>query len=141
MKKLVVLLMVFLMSSVSSFAAQDTAKPTSEILNAYLKIQEALASDSMTGVSAAATEISKKAKDPSMKNPAGKLSRATSLADARKEFKTLSAVMDKWAKKEKLEGIDRVTCSMAGASWLQRQGEIKNPYYGAQMQSCGEIQK
>jgi hypothetical protein len=26
-----------------------------------------------------------------------------------------------------------------GAGWVQRDGELKNPYYGAAMSSCGEL--
>jgi len=39
------------------------------------------------------------------------------------------------------EGVQRMTCPMASAPWLQKGGDTKNPYYGKQMQSCGEVQK
>jgi Cu(I)/Ag(I) efflux system membrane fusion protein len=33
-----------------------------------------------------------------------------------------------------------VWCSMAPGRWLQRAGEVANPYYGQEMLRCGDIQ-
>jgi hypothetical protein len=28
-----------------------------------------------------------------------------------------------------------------GADWLQKDNQLKNPYFGAMMQTCGEVHK
>lgn len=122
-------------------ASAHSDKKEAAVLESYLKIQEALASDSLSGVSVAAKAIEKNAANSEIKNAAKKLASDKTLDSARKHFKALSAPMERWAKEEKPEGVDRVTCSMAKASWLQKRGAVKNPYYGREMSGCGEIQK
>lgn len=142
MKKITYLIMTFLcLSLTNSFAASTKEKDMSKILDSYLKIHESLANDSLEKVQIEAAKIAKASSDKEIKLPAQALSHDTSLESARKDFKRLSVAMDKWAKLAKPAGIDRRTCSMADAPWLQKSGEIKNPYYGKQMQSCGEVQK
>ena len=134
------ILAVNLMISVSSFAA-NSGKSNPEVLNSYLKIQESLANDSIVGISADAAAVAKNTQDEKVKISAEALSRDTSLDSARKHFKELSLRMDLWAKNAKPSGIDRVSCPMLHAPWLQKHGAIKNPYYGNKMQGCGEVQK
>ena len=129
-----------LMTAVSSFAASP-GKLNPEVLNSYLKIQESLANDSMVGVSNAAAAVAETTLDEKVKTSAQALSRDTDLESARKHFKEFSFGMDHWAKNEKPSGIDRVSCPMVNAPWLQKHGAIKNPYYGKKMLGCGEVQK
>ena len=128
---------IFAASAVAIGAEQPKQNP--EILKSYLSIQEQLAIDSLKDVSSSASEISKLSQNEKLKTSALTLSKDADLKTARKHFKALSAEMDAWAKKEKPPGIDRVSCSMAKATWLQKHGPIMNPYYGKDMQDCGEI--
>jgi hypothetical protein len=64
-----------------------------------------------------------------------------SLESAREHFKALSIPMDKWAKHEAPKNIDRVSCPMVKAPWLQAHGALKNPYFGKKMADCGQVQK
>ena len=125
----------------NAFAASSKNSEMKEVLGSYLKIQEALSSDSLDQVQIEAAKIVKRATDKEIKAPALSLSHATTLDAARGDFKRLSVAMDNWAAEAKPEGVQRMTCSMANAPWLQKRGEIKNPYYGKQMLSCGEVQK
>ena len=65
--------------------------------------------------------------------------KAKSLKDMRTAFKGLSKPVTKWAKATKPKGLDVAYCSMAKGSWVQKRGEIRNPYYGASMLTCGEV--
>jgi hypothetical protein len=47
--------------------------------------------------------------------------------------------MAMWGTMSKPKGIDVVFCSMAKGSWLQKRGEVRNPYYGSSMLTCGEV--
>ncbi len=58
---------------------------------------------------------------------------------ARDAFKTLSASIEPLAAGEKDYTI--MTCAMANADWVQTSAEVKNPYLGQSMQTCGEPKK
>lgn len=143
-----------------SFSGQVSAAPapdksTTAVLENYLRIQEALASDSLSGVSDAAKAIAKnadalaksgaaknKALAPKIKKSATALSKAASLETARKEFKALSSPIVEWAAATKPSGVMTVACPMASAQWLQKEAtSIRNPYYGKEMLECGEVVK
>ncbi len=127
------------------------------ILVDYLKIQNALAADVTTGLPQAAGDLAAKAKQitpaelrgehaehfkdlpAKLATGAGRVAGAASIAAAREAFKELSRPMAMWASMTKPKGVDVVFCSMAGASWLQKRGDIRNPYYGKEMLACGEI--
>jgi Cu(I)/Ag(I) efflux system membrane fusion protein len=73
---------------------------------------------------------------------------ADDLAKAREAFDSLSREMIVLASRFGVPGqqqLAQVYCPMAfggkGATWLQTGEDVLNPYFGAQMISCGEIQK
>jgi hypothetical protein len=136
-----VLLVAVSFVTANAFAASSKGDEMKEVLSSYLKIQEALAVDSLDQVQIEADKIVKRASDKEIKAPAQSLSHDTTIDAARSDFKRLSVAMDKWAATAKPEGVQRMTCPMASAPWLQKGGDTKNPYYGKQMQSCGEVQK
>ena len=129
------------------------------VLRQYLKIQKSLAADSLKGVKEAARSIIKhsatikpstvsgkhaghyKNVPKNLKKSAKKLATAKNIASARESFKNLSKPMAMWASMSKPSGVDVVFCSMVRASWLQKSGVVKNPYYGKEMLSCGEVLK
>ena len=124
------------------------------VLVSYLHIQKALASDSINGVAAAASSLSKAAAahqghGGSHGEVATGLIQAASgfqgadLASSRVAFKTLSQQMIRY--REIMPGILSGTyvihCSMANASWVQTTELVANPYHGSSMLRCGEVTK
>ncbi|MBS1644895.1 MAG: DUF3347 domain-containing protein [Bacteroidetes bacterium] len=82
----------------------------------------------------------------SLKQYAGQLGKSKDLAQQRSYFMSLSSSMYALMKAATTEEpIYFQHCPMAnggkGADWLSREMEIKNPYYGAKMLSCGSIQE
>ena len=115
------------------------------IVDPYLKIQDALASDSVEGVRANAGELATAAAAlgaPAMKidTSAVQLASADDLADARVKFGSLSEAIDAYMSGMKLtppEGVRVAFCPMVLKPWMQRDGTLRNPYYGSQMITCG----
>ena len=63
------------------------------------------------------------------------------LAEQRKLLGPLSEQVIALARRAGLSSeLQVVWCSMAPGRWLQRSGEVANPYYGAEMLRCGDIQ-
>lgn len=128
-----------------------------EVLQVYLEMQSYLAQDSTWRVGRSAGLIALKAKNfdtklvPEDFNPmyqtlpkklrssARKMYKAKSLADLRLAFKGLSKPMATWANLSKPVGIDVIYCPVANATWLQNKGPIRNPYYGSQMLTSGQV--
>ncbi|MBT8464911.1 MAG: DUF3347 domain-containing protein [Deltaproteobacteria bacterium] len=127
------------------------------ILESYLHIANSLAADSLDGVSQKAGAIAKQAATldsgsvsgehaahytnvpTNLKKAAQALGKANTLGDAREGFKKLSMPMAMWATMSKPKDMDVLYCSMAKASWVQKHGKVRNPYYGPKMLDCGEI--
>jgi hypothetical protein len=117
------------------------------IVDPYLKIQLALADDSLDGVKASAGNIATAAAAlgaPAMKidTAAVQLAAATEIEDARATFGTLSEAIDTYASGLKLtmpEGVRVAFCPMAQKPWMQEGSAINNPYYGKSMQTCGSF--
>lgn len=127
------------------------------VLESYLTVQEALAADSMDGVAAAgramvaaAAELDTSGVDgehaehyadlpTKIAAASNELATSETLESAREALRNLSRPMTVWASMSTPGGIDVVFCSMAKASWVQRSGEVRNPYYGSSMLRCGEL--
>jgi hypothetical protein len=120
---------------------------SASIVDPYLKIQQALADDSMDGVKANAGEIA--TASASLGAPAAKidtaavqLASATEIDDARTKFATLSVALDDYMTGlhlEPPEGVRVVVCPMVQKPWLQKGDAIENPYYGKEMLTCGSF--
>lgn len=148
----------FAVPAFGASASPSFEKGMKPVVERYLQIQHALSDDSMKGVADFAREIvnladkmdvsALKGVDAAhfkhipdeIKKAAAGISLANTLDAARTEFKNLSDPMTLWARIQKPTGIQIVSCSMAKASWLQKTGEIRNPYYGKSMLTCGEIE-
>jgi hypothetical protein len=134
-------------------ATQSSAAPAPggemprSVVDPYLKIQLALADDSLDGVKANAGEVATAATAlgaPAMKidTSAVQLASAAELDDARVKFGALSEAIDTYMTGLKLkapEGVRVAFCPMAVKPWLQRGSTINNPYYGKSMQTCGNF--
>ena len=123
------------------------AEMTRAVIDPYLKIQAALADDSMDGVKANAGNIATAATAlgaPAMKidTTAVQLASTTEIEDARDKFGALSEAIDKYMTGLKLkapEGVKVAFCPMVQKPWLQADATINNPYYGKSMQTCGSF--
>ena len=117
------------------------------IVDPYLKIQAALAADSVEGVRQNAGDIATAATAlgaPAMKidTSAIQLAATTELADAREKFGMLSAAIDTYMTGLHLtppEGVKVAYCPMVNKPWMQEGDAIANPYYGKEMPTCGNF--
>jgi len=124
-------------------------EPVKSVLDHYLKIQSALANDSIDGVASNASAIgsavrgdSMKMLSPEMAAQADVLAKTKDLASARVVFKRLSKSLIQYLADHKItSAYVEVYCPMVKASWIQRDEKINNPYMNASMRSCGTIQK
>ena len=123
-------------------------EPVKSVLDHYLAIQKELAKDSIKGVDEHANAIAKAVKGDEMKmlspdvaKQADTLAAAKDIKAARAAFKPLSASLVKYVADNKAgKGTyHEAWCPMAKASWLQTEKEIRNPYYGKSMLTCGDL--
>ena len=146
MKKMMLAAAMTIMVATAVARAAELPK---ELVDPYLQVQAALASDKLEPVAmhakamnAVAATLGKDAE--ALAVTAKKLEDAKDIAAARTAFGELSAALVAYAEKTKSElGADvRVAyCPMVNKPWLQKDKEIKNPYYGAAMISCGSFKK
>ncbi|MBI4624660.1 MAG: DUF3347 domain-containing protein [Verrucomicrobia bacterium] len=110
-----------------------------EILSSYVKVSAALAADDLAAAKKAAADVAGHAKMSSgykaIAPKADTVAKATKIDAAREAFKSLSAAVEPLAKGEK--GYVVMNCPMASADWVQTSKDVKNPYYGKSMLSCG----
>lgn len=119
------------------------------VVDPYLKIQQALASDAFDGVKPNAAAVATAA--TALGQPAEKiaaaakaLGAAADLKAARSAFGALSDAVVAYADATKtpLGGDVKIAyCPMVKKPWLQKGTLIRNPYYGSAMLECGEIRK
>jgi hypothetical protein len=122
-------------------------EPVKSVLDDYLKIESALAKDSLEGVSTNASAIASAVRGDSMKmlspqvaDQADALAKAKDLRTAREALKPMSASLISYLHDHKVTGAyTEVYCPMTKASWLQKGGKVENPYMEPSMRSCGEI--
>ena len=108
-------------------------------LDKYVAAQEALAADDLGKAKAALGDLA--ANGPQdFRKLARAAADAKDLEATRKAFKPLSEAV---AKQKLAAGLVVASCPMyeGGASWVQKAGDVKNPYYGTAMLGCGSIQK
>ena len=124
-------------------------EPAKSVLDHYLKIQAALAQDSLDeSVAGSAAVMAKAIRDDSKKTfssqvaqQAEALTKAESLAAAREAFKPLSQSLLRYLTESKVPAgyYREAFCPMAKASWLQTGHDIQNPYLGKAMLRCGQF--
>ena len=117
----------------------------SALVDPFLHVQTALAGDQFAGLAAHAKAIETAAaalgKDAdAIVAAAKKLGVAKDIATARNVFGDMSAALVAYAEKTKSgfgAGVRVAYCPMADKPWIQKEKEIKNPYYGSSMLTCG----
>lgn len=125
-------------ATVATLAAQD--RPVDRAFAQYDRIAQALAKDSLEGVSTAAAALQPLAVEvggDAAKAPAAKLAAATSLEDIRAAFGELSEVLVTKFLDAELPGVVGFVCTMKKTQWAQRGETAANPYYGKAMATCG----
>ena len=123
-------------------------QPVKSVYDSYLKIQAELAKDSIKGVDENANAIAKAVRGDDMKmlssdvaTQAETLAKVKDLKTAREVFKPLSKSLIKYLADNKAgKGTyHEAYCPMVKASWLQTEKDIRNPYMGKEMLTCGEF--
>jgi hypothetical protein len=115
-----------------------------ELFIGYISIQEALAADDLGTAQSKAKQLqseiqnlqSKDFKD--LKGLLATFVSSKTISDARKEFKKLSMPFVDWMGRNKDAELEVVQCPMYSAKWVQKRGDIANPFYGKEMLKCGE---
>ncbi len=124
-------------------------EPVKSVFDNYLKIESALANESTVGIGFNASAIASAVRGDSMRMLPPKVAKQAEilagtrdLSSAREAFKPLSKSLIQYLADHKIaSAYVEVYCPMAKASWLQTVDKIDNPYLGASMRGCGEIQK
>jgi hypothetical protein len=142
MKKIFFAVIIMLISA-SAFAQQ-----TGKLADQYIIIKNALVNgDSKTAAEAAATFQQTIADDAdfALKNDllkaTGELAKAASLDKQRAAFNEVSTTFWKLVKTAgKIETpLYYQYCPMKKAYWVSKEKDIKNPYYGSSMLTCGKV--
>lgn len=129
-------------------AAQQPAEQVQAVVKPYLEIQAALANDRPEGAKAPAAALVKAARamgktGDGVAGPAATLEAAADIKAAREAFGPLSdaviALVQAHGSPETAADVRLAYCPMAKRSWLQREAQVRNPYYGSSMATCGEI--
>jgi hypothetical protein len=135
-------------STTAQSAAPAPGSPMPEsIVDPYLKIQSALATDRIDEVKANAGTIATAATSlgpaaTKIDTAAVKLASAGELTDAREKFGALSDAVVAYMDERHLTappGVRKAYCPMVRKPWLQKGDTIANPYYGTSMPTCGEF--
>lgn len=119
------------------------------IVGSYLGIQASLAGDKLDGVKPAALAIGEQAArmgtaGEAIVKAAKAVEGAADITAARAAFGDLSDAVIAAGNAEDWKDVPDVRvayCPMAKESWLQKESEIRNPYYGKSMLTCGEFKK
>lgn len=142
MKKIILTLGIMLLGF-SAFA-QNTDK----LLTNYLDVKNALVNSDSKAASAAATVLYQSIKNESdfsqktsLLQAAEKLNKAGNLEKQRAALDQVSVSLWKLVESDKKpdQTVYYQYCPMKKAYWLSREKEIKNPYYGASMLTCGKV--
>ncbi len=151
-------------SAVAEQSTPPTAKadPLAPVFDAYFQVKDALvASDpSNAKAKAAAFKAAVQAVDMAqlphdvhvvwmevmepLANTGASIANTRDLATQRKAFAELTAPMSRLVKVASLSApvyLDHCPMYEGGSDWLSRDKAIKNPFYGAQMMTCGSVKE
>jgi hypothetical protein len=130
-------------------AAVEASDALKAVMTSYLEIQTALAADKVDGVKPAAAAIAKQAASmgtagDAIAKAAKAVEDAADIKAVRTAFGPLSdAVIAAAAAEQWKDAKDAKVayCPMVDKSWVQTGDQIRNPYYGSSMLTCGEFKK
>ncbi len=103
----------------------------------YVQVQEALAADAYADARTALETLATIG-DDTVRSLARAAAEAGDLAAMREGFKPLSDAVAGW---DLPRGYAAAYCPMfaGGSNWIQRDGPVRNPYYGSAMLTCGVV--
>ncbi|MBK9294167.1 MAG: DUF3347 domain-containing protein [Oligoflexia bacterium] len=136
-----IFLLAFGLFSYTSYAKRASL---AEFLPNYIAVQEALAAGDFSLAQQKVKEFENLIKNAKgkeiedLKIPLRAFQNAKSISATRKLFKKISKPFVSLVETNKDPEFDIIYCPMAGAKWVQRRGEIFNPYFGKEMLHCGE---
>ena len=106
-------------------------------LEGYVMAQEALAADNFGNARAALASLMTLA-NPTTQPLVRSAAAADDIETMRARFKPLSEYL---ATLELPQGFARAYCPMydGGSNWVQRDGPVRNPYFGSEMLTCGVV--
>ena len=141
-------LLLFVSLMVGAVVASAAELPKT-LIDPYLQVQVALANDAFDQVAAPAKafEIATATLGSNAEKlvaSAKKLTAAKDIAAARSAFGDVSDALVAYAKKTNSEfpaDVREAYCPMVDKPWLQKDKDIKNPYYGQSMLTCGSFKK
>jgi len=127
--------------------ARGPAVDSMRLVDAYLRIAHALASDRLDGVMESALAIANEttkigSRAAAVKVGVNPFAQAADLRAARDALGGLSDALLAFVRSVDgalPEGLNEAYCPMARKSWIQRGDAIRNPYYGQAMAECGRI--
>jgi hypothetical protein len=124
-------------TATSQAAPTAKAEACCELIDRYVPVSEALAADDLVKAKSASADLAKQADADGMATvakAAHAIGDAKDISAARESFKGLSAELEPMA-----DGVSYVvmTCPMAQADWIQTDKNVRNPYYGKSMLTCG----
>ena len=143
----------------------ENKMPASEILTGYLKLKNALTNDNDQEASAAATELAKAFEDmdktalnaeqsqvyidvkaDAIEHAEHIAANAGNIVHQREHFETLSEEVYELVKATGAgQKLYYTNCPMynnnKGANWLSETKEVKNPYLGQAMSTCGSVKE
>ncbi len=167
MKNTLMIFTICVLASIASIAQHDHSKPAEQTTQTslpifkdpsvdkaygiYTQLKDALVASKKDEAKQLSGELQKTllviSAGKSAAAEAGNIAYATTLADQRKAFATLSTEMSTLIKANSLTSgqLYLEYCPMAnnneGAYWLSNEKQIKNPYFGQAMLSCGAVKE
>lgn len=131
----------FLLISLLNFAFAQQDEVKNKLLIGYVEIQESLAADDLSGAKNSASSLlasgpQKSNKD--LKSAFTQVNKASTLESARDAFKKVSKLIIELEQNNLANEYIIAYCPMAGAKWIQKKGDLRNPYFGKEMLTCGE---
>ena len=145
--------LVFVLGTCIAIQAQSpppaqSSDVTRALVKSYLEIQGHLAADRYADVKGPARALASQAtamgkEGTELARAATAMAGAADLAAAREAFGPLSDAVIARVKADKTSDVARELragyCPMNRKSWLQREEQVRNPYYGTSMLTCGEL--
>lgn len=131
-------------AALAALAVPASAAVADGLAAPYLHIQVALANDSTDGVAEAARTIAAEAagmgeQAEAIGAAAETLADAADLQSARDAFGPLSDALIAYGREVGFGELRLAYCPMVDKEWLQATSEIRNPFYGSMMLTCGEF--
>ncbi|OJV51824.1 MAG: hypothetical protein BGO31_08515 [Bacteroidetes bacterium 43-16] len=139
---------LFFAVAILFFGFSAFAQNTGKLLNNYLDVKNALVNSDSKAASVAATALYQSIKNESdfsqkatLLQAAEKLSKAGNIEKQRAALDQVSVSLWKLVESDKKlnQTVYYQYCPMKKANWLSKEKEIKNPYYGSSMLTCGKV--